>query len=79
MGNDLKPVEKRLEKARQWSKRIDSLLKNRRKTDPEYSEADFCRKHNFDYGFFNRSKNMKTVPHQKTVDLIEAALKEERV
>ena len=79
MNDDLKPVEKRIALARKWEKRIDTLLKRRRKKDPNYSEAEFCRTHNFDYGFFNRNKNLRVVPTQKTVDAIESALLAEGV
>lgn len=76
---ELTPVEKRIATARTWLKRVDALLAKRRKKDPNYSEAEFCRDHDFDYGFFNRNKNLRVIPSQKTVDAIEAALKKERV
>lgn len=74
-----KPVEKRLEVARSWKKRVDSLIAKRRKKDAEYSEARFCNEYGFDVGFFNRIKNVKVVPTQKTVDLVEKALRKEGV
>lgn len=79
MSKDLTPVEIRLGTARTWKKRIESLLKSRRKKDPDYSEAQFCEAHGFDCGFFNRVKNIKVVPTQKTVDAVERALKKENV
>ncbi len=76
---DLKPVEIRLKTARTWKKRVDAMLKRRRKKDPDYSEAQFCRDHDFDFGFFNRLKNGEKIPHQATVDAIEKALRKEGV
>jgi len=79
MTKKLTPVEMRINKARKWPDRIEALLKKKRKKDHNYSEAEFCRKHDFDYGFFNRNKNLRVVPSQKTVDAIEKALKKEKV
>lgn len=79
MNTKLTPVEKRLVIARTWSKRIDKLLAKREKQKIQFSEAEFCRKYNFDYSFFNRNKNIRVVPSQKTVDAIENALKSEGV
>ncbi len=79
MKKELTPVEIRLETARTWEKRIGNLLKTRHKKEPGYSEAQFCRTHGFDFGFFNRLKNVRVVPTQKTVDSIERALKREGV
>ncbi len=79
MKNELTPVEIRLETARTWEKRIGNLLKTRRKKEPAYSEAQFCRDHHFDFGFLNRLKNVRVVPTQKTVDSIERALRREGV
>jgi hypothetical protein len=79
MSKDLTPVEVRLATARTWLKRIDALLKSRKKKDPKYSEARFCEAHAFDVGFFNRLKNVRVVPTRKTVDIIEKALKKEGV
>lgn len=76
---ELTPVEIRLATARTWDKRVDALLKTRRKKDPKYSEARFCEAHGFDVGFFNRIKNIRVVPTQKTVDSVEKALKKEGV
>ena len=76
--NDLTPTEKRIATARTWAGRVDTLIKKKQKTDPSYSEAQFCRDHDFDYGFFNRTKNVRVVPTQKTVDLIEKALSKEK-
>ncbi len=76
---ELTAVEKRLITARTWDKRITDLLKTRRKTAPTYSEAQFCRDHEFDCGFLNRLKNIRVVPTQKTVDSVERALKREGV
>ena len=73
------PVEERLDIARTWRARVDKLLKKRQKKDPEYSEAQFCRDHELDYGFFNRLKNVQVAPTKKTVDAIEAALRAEGV
>ena len=79
IGQTLTPVEIRLVTARTWKKRVDLLLKTRCKKDPSYSEAQFCAAHNFDPGFFNRIKNIKVVPTQKTVDSVEKALRKEGV
>lgn len=79
MSNDLTPVEKRIAVARTWGNRVDTLLKNKKKENPNYSEATFCRTHNLDCGFFNRLKKLRAVPSQKTVDAIESALKKEGV
>lgn len=79
MSKELTPVEIRLATARTWLKRIDALLKSQRKKDPDYSEARFCEDHAFDKGFFNRVKNIRVVPTQKTVDSVEKALKKEGV
>jgi hypothetical protein len=79
INKELTPVEIRLATARTWKKRVDGLLKNRRKKDPDYSEAQFCEAHSFDPGFFNRIKNIRVVPTQKTVDSVEKALKKEGV
>lgn len=79
MVKELTPVEIRLVTARTWKRRIDGLLKNRRKNDPDYSEAQFCDTHSFDPGFFNRIKNIRVVPTQKTVDSVEKALRKEGV
>lgn len=79
MSDDLTPVEKRIATARTWSGRIDKLLKRKKKKNPDYSEAEFCRTHKFDYGFFNRNKNLRVVPTQKTVDAVEKALQKEGV
>lgn len=79
MATELTPVEKRIAVARTWSKRVDTLLKKKQKKDPEYSEAKFCEAHSFDVGFFNRLKNFKQIPTQKTVDAVEAALAAEGV
>jgi len=76
---ELTPVEKRLATARTWIKRIDSLVRTRQKKYPKYSEAMFCCSHGFDPGFFNRVKNIRVVPTQKTVDSVERALKREGV
>lgn len=78
-SKEMKPIEKRLETARSWKKRVDTLLAKRKKKDPEYSEAQFCRQHGFDFGFFNRVKNVQVVPTQKTVDAVEKALRKEGV
>lgn len=75
----LTPVEIRLATARTWKKRIDALVKNRLAKDPKYSETKFCEAHKFDPGFFNRIKNIRVVPTQKTVDSVEKALKKEGV
>ena len=77
MSKDLTPVEVRLATARTWLKRIDALLKKRCKTDTGYSEAQFCRDHAFDVSFFNRLKNIRVVPTQKTVDRVERSLRKE--
>lgn len=79
MSKELTPVEIRLATARTWLKRIDALIKSRRKKDPDYSEAKFCEDHTFDKGFFNRVKNIRVVPTQKTVNSVEKALKKEGV
>ncbi len=79
MKKELTPVEIRLEVARTWQRRIGNLLKTRRKKEPGYSEAQFCRDNNFDFGFLNRLKNVRVVPTQKTVDAIEKALRREGV
>ncbi len=79
MSKELTPVEIRLTTARTWNKRISGLLKTRRKHDPDYSEAQFCRDYDFDCGFLNRLKNIRVVPTQKTVDSVEKALKKEGV
>lgn len=79
MNKDLTPVEVRLATARTWLKRIDALLKSRKKKDADYSEARFCEAHSLDVGFFNRLKNIRVVPTQKTVDRIERCLKKEGV
>jgi hypothetical protein len=71
--------EARLNIARTWNKRISGLLKKRRKYDSAYSEAQFARDHNFDCGFLNRLKNIRVVPTQKTVELVEKALRKEGV
>lgn len=76
MSNDLTPVEKRIETARTWSKRIDKLAS--RKKDPK-SEAEFCRVYGFNPSHFNRNKNLLKVPNQKTVDAVEKALLSEGV
>lgn len=79
MSDDLNPIEKRILVARTWEKRIKTLLEKRRKKDPDYSEARFCRKHGFDPAFFSRNKKLRTIPKQETVDLVEAALEKEGV
>ena len=79
IGQNLTPVEIRLVTARTWKARIDLLLKTRCKKDPSYSEAKFCLSHGFDPGFFNRIKNIKVVPTQKTVDAVEMSLRKEGV
>ena len=79
MNKELTPVEKRLAVARTWAGRIDKLLAKRQKKNPAYSEAEFCRTYNFDFATFNRNKNIRVVPTQKTVDAIENALKTEGV
>lgn len=79
MRTDLTPTEKRIQTARTWAKRVDALVKKRKKKKPEYSEAEFCRTHNFDYGFFNRNKNLRVIPSPKTVKAIEQALEAEGV
>lgn len=73
----LNQTEIRLATARTWKNRIDALIKKMRKVYPPYSEAQFCRDHGFDAGFFNRLKNIKVVPTQRTVDSIEKALRKE--
>lgn len=73
------PVEKRIATARTWSGRIDKLLIKRRKKDPDYSEAQFCRDHDIDPTAFNRNKKLKFAPSKKTVDLYEAAFEAEGV
>lgn len=75
----LSAAENRLSIARSWKKRVDTMLAKRRKKDAEYSEARFCADNGFDVGFFNRLKNVKVVPTQKTVDLVEKALRKEGV
>jgi len=72
-------IQNRLSIADTWSGRIEKLVNKRLKKDPSYSEAKFCEKYKFDKGFFNRVKNVKVIPTQKTVNKIEAALKKERV
>lgn len=74
MSDNLTPVEKRIAVARTWPGRIDKLIN--RKRNPK-SEAQFCKEHGFDVGFFNRNKNLRVVPTQKTVDRIEKALTSE--
>lgn len=76
---NLKPVEKRLAAARKLAGRVDKLLEKKRRKDPDYSEAEFCRTHGFDYGFFNRVKNLRVIPFQSTLHLFDAALKKEKV
>jgi hypothetical protein len=76
MSDDLTPVEKRIAIARTWSKRMKTLVNRKR---GGMSEAEFCRKHEFDPGFFNRNKNLRVVPTQKTVDAIQTALQTEGV
>lgn len=79
MSDNLRPIEKRINLARTWKARLEKLIEKRQKKDPSYSEAEFCRIHGFDYGFFNRVKNLRSTPTQKTVDSIESALKKEKV
>jgi len=79
MSEKIKSMEECLKKAKTWSSRMDKLLKKKKKINPDYSEAEFCRKHDFDYGFFNRNKNLKVIPTKKTVDAIEKAFKKEKV
>ena len=76
MQDNLTPVEKRIAIARTWPDRVNKFVT--RKNKP-MSEAEFCRKHGFDYGFFNRNKNLRVIPKQQTVDAIEKALKTEGV
>ena len=76
---EMLPVEARLQTARTWEKRIGDLLKKRRRKDPDYSESEFCREHDFNRHFFNRVKNVRVAPSQKTVDSVEKALKKEGV
>ena len=58
---------------------MESLVKKRKANSntADYSEAQFCRDHKFDYGFFNRIKNLRCVPSARTVKLIEDAFKKE--
>ena len=76
MNDLLTPVEKRIAIARTWASRIEKLTN---KKNGGKSEAEFCRVHNFDTASFNRNKKLRAIPSQKTVDLIESALKAERV
>lgn len=75
----LEELESRMATARTWKARISTLLRKRRRKNPSYSEAQFCRDHDLDYGFFNRLKNVQVAPTKKTVDAIEAALSAEGV
>lgn len=79
MKIELTAVEKRIAIARTWKDRVNGLVEKRRKKDPSYSEAQFCRDHKFDTGFLNKLKNFHAIPTQKTVNLIEKALKKEGV
>jgi hypothetical protein len=72
----LTPVEKRIAIARTWAARIKKMTD--RKKNPK-SEAEFCRDNGFDFGLFNRNKNLRVVPTQRTVDRIEKALKKEGI
>lgn len=76
MDENLTPVEQRIKKARSWPDRVSMLVGKGKKYK---SEAALCRAHDFDAGFFNRVKNLKSVPTQKTVDKIEAVLSLEGV
>lgn len=76
MSENLTPVEKRIAIARTWAKRIEKLT-NRKNNSK--SEAEFCRDHDFDPAFFNRNKNLRVVPTQRTVDRFENALQSEGV
>lgn len=76
MIENLTPIEKRIAIARTWRSRVEKLIS--RKKAPMH-EADFCKKHKFDTGFFNRNKNLRVIPSQKTVDAIEKALHSEGV
>lgn len=79
MNKELKPVEKRLAIGRTWADRMENLLARERVKNPDYSEAKFCEKHGFDCGFFNRNKNLRVVPSQKTVEAIEKAFAKEGI
>jgi hypothetical protein len=79
MSNDLNHIERRIMTARTWAVRVERLLKKKKKSNPFYSEAEFCRAYGFDYGFFSRVKHVRVVPSQGTIDKIENALKCEGV
>lgn len=73
MKYELTPIEKRIKIARTWAKRVEKLVEN------GMSEQAFCRKHKFHASFFNRNKNLRVIPSQRTVNRFEKALKEEGV
>ncbi len=73
-------AEDRLKKSKTWNKRITALVKLRQKKSPDYSEAQFCRDHDFDRHFLNRVKHRKGgFPDRATVDKIEMALAAEGI
>lgn len=77
--NTKHPVEIRLETARTWAGRIEHLIREKRKSEPYYTEKSFCDAHGFTPSFFNRVKNVKVAPSEQTVESVEAALRAEGV
>jgi hypothetical protein len=77
MNKGLTPVEMRIAIARSWSDRVQFMIETQKEPDIHFSEKLFCLKHGFDCGFFNRNKNLRSVPSQRTVNRIEAALEKE--
>ena len=79
MSEKLNDLEKRIATVRKWNDRITKLLEKKQKTNPAYSEAEFCRSHNIDVFQFNRHKNLLVMPRQDKVDDVEKALSAEGV
>jgi hypothetical protein len=69
-------IELRIEKVRQWDKRITKLKK--RKIDP-LNERKFCKKYDLCFMQFNRHKHLKAIPSKKVFDFTELAFEKENV
>jgi len=74
---NFKNIEKRINTVKSWATRLE-VLKSR-KENPITREYEFARKYGIDPAYFNRLKNLKCIPNQSTVDMIESYMQKEGV